>query len=66
MGKNSFVLLSGGRKAGGGLWVAKILLLFKICVIQSNQSQECMFLQDIEVKGSIGMVDDTIGSVCLR
>lgn len=62
---NSLVLVSVRGKEGGGLWVAKVLLLFRINVTKRNENVTYSFLQYIEVKHRIYIVDDTLGFIHL-
>lgn len=41
--KNIFVLMFGGGEEDSALWDAKVLLLYKISGIKSNESQEFAF-----------------------
>lgn len=60
------MLLSGDGEKGGGLWVARALLLFKTGVGESSVSLEYVFLQYVEVARPIEIVDDALGCVFER
>lgn len=49
------------RGDGGGQGDAKALLLFRIVVEESNESQEYSLLQYMEETRSIYLVDETLG-----
>lgn len=63
--RSGFLIVSGGGDNGGGLWVPRFLLLFKICYKESNGTEEYAFLRFMEITGLIDTVDNTVGSVCL-
>lgn len=58
------MLLNSGGKEGDSLWVAKVLLLFRMSIKGDGKSREKAFLQYIKVKRSIETVDATLGCVC--
>lgn len=62
--KNSFVAVFGVREKYGVQFVTKILLLFRIVVGRSNDSQGNSFLQYKDVTRSIHTVDKIHGFVC--
>lgn len=59
--RNIFVLA-----AGGGLWVANVLLLFMMIVRGGIDIWEYVLLQYMEVTYLIGMVEETLEYGCLR
>lgn len=58
------MLVSGRGEKGGGLWVAKVLLLSKIIAKRCVDSQEYTFWQNMETVRPIDLVDTTPGCVC--
>lgn len=60
------MLVFGGKEESSGLWVAKVLLLFKISVRKSNEKQEYAFLPYIAVTSLTDTLERTLGCVSLR
>lgn len=62
--KNSFVLVSCVREKGEGLQIRKVLRPFGIGFKESNERQECPFLQFMVVTCLVDMENATTGCVC--
>lgn len=64
--KNKFVLFSSGGSQSCRLGEGEVPLLFSICVEGSNDSQEYLSLQYVDVKRPVYIVDKMPGYVCVR
>lgn len=64
--RNRFVLVGSGGSEVDGLWVAKILLLFRMNVSVNSESRKYSFLSYMKVTNRIDTEDITLGFVCLR
>lgn len=64
--RNSYVLVSGGGYKGEGLWVAKVLLLFRMNLGGEEVGKEYAFLQYMEVSRPVDVIEETLNCVCLR
>lgn len=60
------MLVSGGGKKSSGLWVSKVLLLFRIVGRGINGCREHAIWQSMEERSPIDRVDETLGCVCQR
>lgn len=60
---DSFVLVGGDGGNGRRLWVAKVLLLFAMCLKDDSESREYAFLQYMEVTCHIAIVDKTLSCI---
>lgn len=60
-----FVLVPSCGTGGGGLWAAKVLLLFRIRVVASIEIHKYAFGNTYQGDGPIDMVDETLQCVCL-
>lgn len=54
------------REKEGGLWVAKVTMLLKICVKGAYKSQEYAFMPYVNVTHPIDIVGETLQCVCLK
>ena len=65
--KQSFVLINADDQFGyESLWVAKVLLLFRLSDDKVSVSEEYAYVQFMEVTKSLSAIDDALGCVCLR
>lgn len=64
--RNSFVLVIADEKDSGCLWVAKVVVLFKMIVRGSNESKEYSDLQYIIGLRLIDRLYKTLWCICLR
>lgn len=60
------MLGSGGEEESGGPWVARLLLLFKINVGESKESENYPFSQYMAVTCPVDTVNETLACVCSR
>lgn len=64
--RNRYVLVTGGEDKGEGLWVAKVLLLFRMNLGGEEVGKEYAFLQYMEVSRLVDVIEETLNFVCLR
>lgn len=64
--KQSFVVLKGEEEGETVLWVAKVLLLFKLSATGYGDIQEFAYVQYMEVTDAVSGVDRALDCVCLR
>ena len=64
--KQSFVVLKGEEEGEKVLWVAKVLLLFKLSATGHGDIQEFAYVQYMEVTDAVTGVDRALDCVCLR
>lgn len=63
---NSIVIIRGGVWEESRLWVGKVLILPKLFVARDGRGWKYAFLQFLEAVHPKVIVDETLGSVCLR
>lgn len=61
-----FMQVAGTGEKGHELFVARVLLLFKMSVREASEIHEYTFLQYMEIKHVINMFDEMLGCVCLQ
>lgn len=61
--RNSFVLVASDGEEGSGLWVIKVLLIFRIIVSGSTESRKCALSRYTEVARSSDTVSETLAYV---
>ena len=59
-------MLKGEEEGGSVLWVAKVLLLFKLTATGYGDIQEFAYVQYMEVTDAVSGVDRALDCVCLR
>lgn len=64
--KQSFVVLKGEEQDEKVLWVAKVLLLFRLCATRVGNIQEFAYVQYMEVTDAITGADRALDCLCLR
>lgn len=60
------MLATGDREKDGGLWAAKIILVFKIIIRERSRSRKYVYIQYTEVKGPMCIAHNIAGSDFLR
>lgn len=64
--KNRFRTSFGGRKYGKQLWVARVLLLFRMYGRRDGCNEKYAIIQYMKCGRPFDLIDERIASVCLR